>query len=498
VFATVIAQLRTAASIGFGKPFAPWALNHLIDAIIATKREFGAADVEDAGFLGGPVMNEETQREVQARHFRNQAVRGAQETAYYEHLFTRLGLDPARLSFEDIAHVPPTPKAALREAPGAFVRRTATPSFRATTTGTTGKPTSVYFSAHEMQTYIALAANSFLFSGNIDASDIVQISTSSRAALGNTCFAGACIRIGALAHLAGLVDPVHTLRLLSEEHRIPGKKPKISYLATYSSYLGELVECGLQQGYRPQDFGLECISISTEIASEGLKARARRLFGPVQFDETYSMTETWPFSGQTCSEGHLHFESVPGLLEVISPETGAPASAGEVGTIVATPLPPYRDTTILLRYDTQDVVRPVAGPFTCNLRNLQATTRLLGKLSLSIRHEHGWTFPRDVLEALEGSDDVPLPARYGFWEVPEGVAVEVVTREVGPKVRRAIEARLEEQGVPVRQLRLVGHRSELRRPVPLRCDLREMSFSTPSDTNPDLELALNGLTVRGN
>ena len=52
MFATVVAQLRTAASIGLGRPFAPWALNHLVDAIIDTKREFGVAGVEDAGFLG--------------------------------------------------------------------------------------------------------------------------------------------------------------------------------------------------------------------------------------------------------------------------------------------------------------------------------------------------------------------------------------------------------------------------------------------------------------
>lgn len=152
---------------------------------------------------------------------------------------------------------------------------------------------------------------------------------------------------------------------------------------------------------------------------------------------------------------------------------------------------------VLLRYDTQDVVRPVAGPLTCDLRHLQATTRLLGKLSLSVRHENGWAFPRDVLEALEGSDDVPLPARYGFWEVPGGVAVEVVARGTGPKVRHTIEARLEERGVPVRELRLVEHRRELRRPVPLRCDLRETSFGAPDDRSHALLLALNATTMGG-
>jgi hypothetical protein len=117
------------------------------------------------------------------------------------------------------------------------------------------------------------------------------------------------------------------------------------------------------------------------------------------------------------------------------------------------------------------------------LRNLQATSPLLGKLSLAARHEGGWTFAREVLEALEGTEEVPLPARYGFWAVLGGVAVEVVVRKsAGPRVRRAIETRLEEQGVPVRELNLVEHRGELQRPVPLRCDLKESAFRVPGDS----------------
>jgi phenylacetate-CoA ligase len=484
VFKTAVAQLRFVASVGLGRPFAQWSLDHLIDAIRETRREFGAIDVEDGGSqLGGPVLDEETRRELHLRRFRTQAVRAGQETSYYASLFERLALQPDRLRFKDIAHLPTTPKEALREDPGAFVRRTTTPCFRTTTTGTTNKPTSVYFSAHEMRMYIALAALGLLSTNRIDDSDIVQLSTSSRATLGNTCFAGACARIGALVHLAGLIEPLRTLALLAEERSIPGKKPKVSYLSIYASYLGELVEYGLQHGYCPDDFGLERSAVGGELVSEALKEGALKLFGPVEVYDDYGMTETWPFQGQSCSEGHLHFEPTSGMLEVIDPETGTPARPGQAGTLVVTPLPPYREVTILLRYDTQDVVRHLEGPLTCNLRNLQATSPLLGKLSLATRHERGWTFAREVLEALEGAEEVPLPARYGFWTVPGGVAVEVVVRKSAePRVRLAIETRLEERGVPVGELNLVEHRSELQRPVPLRCDLKEIAFGVSGDS----------------
>jgi hypothetical protein len=106
---------------------------------------------------------------------------------------------------------------------------------------------------------------------------------------------------------------------------------------------------------------------------------------------------------------------------------------------------------------------------------------LQGKLRLGIRHDQGWTFPRDVLEALEAVAEVPLPARCGFWAAPGGVAVEVVAQPDAPGLRRAIERSLEERGVPLQELHLVDDRSRLRRPLPLRCDLREAVFHPPMD-----------------
>jgi phenylacetate-CoA ligase len=492
-------------SVGFARPFSAWSLDRLFEAVKETEREFGTIDAEGVELLSGPTLDDETRREVQLRRFRTQAKRAARQCVYYEDLFERLGLDPARISFEDIARIPPTSKEALQADPGAFVSRDSSPIFCTTTTGTTGKPTSVCFSAYEMQTYIGLASIGLLLSNSIAPSDIVQINTSSRATLGNACFAGACTKIGAMVRPVGLIEAPRTLVLLTEKQRIPAKKPQVSYLNTYPSYLGELVENGLRLGYVPSDFGLERIGVGGELVSEGLKARARRLFGDdVQFDEGYGMTETWPLPGRRCSEGHLHFEPLSALLEVLALDTkvdtkAQEASPGEAGTIVATSLPPYRDTTILLRYDTQDVARPLAPKtLRCELRDQPATSPLLGKLRLAACHEDGYTFPRDVLEALEEDDNVPLPARYGFWAVPEGVGVEVVARGAGPSIRRAIGARLEERGVPVRELRLVECRSELRHPVPLRCDLREISFNTPgASTNTIVGLGLSEPETRG-
>jgi phenylacetate-CoA ligase len=248
---------------------------------------------------------------------------------------------------------------------------------------------------YELRVYAALTAISALFSGELTSEDIVQISTSSRGTLGNICLSSACAHLGAMVYLAGVTEPAHALALLAEKHHLAGKKPHTSVLYTYPSYLGALIECGLALGYRPTDFGLERIFVGGEVVTEGLKVRSQQLFGGARVIEGgYGMTELWPFGGQLCEQGHLHFEVSQGLLEVCNVETTAPTKAGETGTFVATPFYPYRETTLLLRYETGDVVQQLAEPLTCRLRHLPATGRLLGKLGLSVRHEGGWTYPR--------------------------------------------------------------------------------------------------------
>lgn len=473
--------------MAFGIAFSPRGLERIVRAMNDTKREFGALGADAGELIAGPVLDAETRREVQLRRFRKQAIRAARETEYYRGLGARAGVDLATMSFDDIQRLPLTSKDHLREQPDAFIARSATPVMRATTTGTTGRPTPVCFSQRELDAIVPLTAMSFANQAIVEPDDVVQFSISSRAWLSLTIAGGACARIGASAFVAGLVGVSQTLGLLTERRRMPRKRAQVSMLVTYPSYLGQLVEHGLGHGYRPSDFGLRRILIGGEIATAGLRERTHELFGPVEIIEGYSMTELVPFGGSLCSDGHLHYEPSGGLLEVCSLEHDGPAAPGEPGRIIATPLAPYRYTTLLVRYDTEDVVRPLADDLQCSMHALPATTHLLGKQRLSVRHEHGWTVVRDVIEALESVPAVPLPARYGFRPVRDGVGVEVVTRSQDAGTRRAIEDALLRSNVPLRRLDLRADRSELARPLPLRCDLQEMSFAIPYP--PALRLA---------
>ncbi len=491
---TAVANLRFALSMGLGRPFHQPSLDRIYRAVRQTQEEFGSLGVEMSEVLSGPALDEDTRRFLQTRRFRKQAVRGARETEYYSELFGRLGVNPAKLTLEDIVELPLTSKDAVRDNPEAFIRRTAKLGSRSTTTGTTGWPTSIYFSHDEMRTMAALSSLSSLSRGLIAADDLVQINISTRATIGVRGVAAACDGIGAGLYICGLVSPEHTLKMLTERHRLPGKKSRVSIMSTYPSYLGLLVETGRALGYQAADFGLETILAGGEVLTAGLERRAKEFFGDsVEIISNYGMTELAPLAGNHCEQGHLHFEVSMGLIEVASLEQPSRiATDGETGTIVATPFPPFRESTIFLRYNTEDVVRQLSGPLTCELRNLPATSGLLGKQRLSIRHDDGWTFLRDVVEALENLDEVPTPARYGYWAVPGGVAVEVLVRSDTAAVRRRIDDALHQNGVPVRDLRLVEDHRALDRPIPLRADMREGSFAhVPAAAKPPA-LALTG------
>jgi hypothetical protein len=130
MFETAIAQLRFAGSLASGRPFALWSLEWLIKALHDTRREFGAIGPEGAEVVRGPELDDATRREMQLRRFRAQATRAARDTEYYSRLFATLGIDAARLRHDDIAHIPLTPKEAVRDQPDAFVRRASLPPCR--------------------------------------------------------------------------------------------------------------------------------------------------------------------------------------------------------------------------------------------------------------------------------------------------------------------------------------------------------------------------------
>lgn len=465
-----IAHLRMARSIMTGSVIHLPSLVHLVQQ----QANGSAKSTAERGWPGAP--NPKMLQQAQERRIMRQLKTANEETTYYADLPERHGLNGQKFSVAQISELPITTKQDLRDRPGAFVRRGYLPTLRTMTTGTTGQGTTTLFTDRESQIFSAMSALSLLSRGIISKADIVQVSTSSRALLGNQTSMEACRQAGALVYQTGIVDPQQALAMLAQQHALAGRKRSASVLHTYPSYLGKLLEKGLALGYEPHDFGLERIIIGGEVSSPGLRRRSEALFGPVIFSEGYGISEVWPFGGTYCEEGHLHFNQLKGLMEVIDPDTGQAALPGKAGTLVLTPFLPMRESVILLRYDTGDMVRTLVDPCTCSQSHSPATSPLLGKKKFCVRTRHGWFGPRDILKILEPNCAVPLPVRFGLRATAEGLDLEVAVREATPALHEEICEQLLSAGIPVTAIRLVTDPTQLERPLPWRGDLHEQGF----------------------
>jgi phenylacetate-CoA ligase len=445
---TACRQLRYGLAMATGRTIRVSDVRGLVGDLLATRAEFGSVGQEQLREMLGSPLDPETRRDMDERRWR-MAVRNAYErTSYYRTTMDALQLDPKTLTLDRAGELPPTPKESLRSAPKAFVSRDAKPVLQAWTTGTSGIPTSFWFSRYEIELASSMAAVSLVMSAGFGPEDVLQVCVSSRAILGLHNTVEACRLIGAASFVTGIISPSETLARLTAPLNLPGKKPKVSAISVNPSYLGMLLQEAERLGYRPDDFGLEKILCGGEILTDVLRQRAEAAFG-ASITDNYAMTETFPLAGLVCSEGHLHVAADQGLVEVLDPVSFRPTEPGDVGMLVITPYPPYRETMPLLRLATGDMVRRLESSPSCELAGLPATSPLLGRASSSPASQHGAVYQRQVLELLEGQTEIPLPARYALRPVPAGLQLNVLIGRSAPELQRRLEDEILRRRLPI-------------------------------------------------
>ncbi|MFJ9610085.1 phenylacetate--CoA ligase family protein [Kitasatospora sp. NPDC101176] len=479
MFATAISQLRYGAAILTNRRIRPGDLERLARDLVATIAEFGEPG-EDSALLPGRAghVDPQLRREVARRSLRATARAAARHTAYYRRQFAAFDLDPDRLEPEDWSRVPVTPKEALRSLPAAFVSDSATPALMALTTGTSGTPTSVWFSRAELDCTIAFSTISAVLGLGLRPRHTVAYAGCSRATLPLVSAEESTTRTGAGFVQLGTVSPALALDRLASPLGLPGKDPQITHLTTSASYLAALVQEAEHHKWHSTDFGLQSISVGGEVLSAPLRRRAEEAFGAA-VSSAYLMTETLPSGATPCTQGHLHHTTEFGHLEVLDPLTLEPTAPGGLGTVVHTPYVPYRECTLLLRYATGDLVRLPAEPPGCELAHLPATSGILGR----------WNGPlsttvttREVLDLVEAEPEVPLPARHALTEGPDGTARLhlLVTRLPATALLGRLEERAGAAGLRLCDIVLHEDRATMPPTTPVRADLREHSFETGS------------------
>ncbi|MFI6787236.1 phenylacetate--CoA ligase family protein [Nonomuraea sp. NPDC050383] len=447
MFGTAVRQLGYAWSMMSGRRFRIRDVRALVDDTRATMEAFGSPGEGSDDMLA--ATDPEIQEDLTKRRMRRTIKHAMAEVPYYRRL-------------RDPDDIPPTPKLALRGMPSAFVSDLARPAVLAHTTGTTGSPTLVWFSAYEIELMSSISALGLMLAGGLRSDHLWANAISSRS-IAQILVERAVPMTGAgFVHL-GMVDPRATLDRLATPLHVPGKQPLITHLNLTASYLGALVQEAERGGWSPRDFGLAEVYSGGEVLTDALRVRAEQALGAKVFDG-YSMTEVAPVAGRVCDDGHLHLPPDQGLVEVLDPVTMEPAGPDALGVLVITPYSTFRDTTLLLRYVTGDMVRTLPEPPTCAMAAIPATSRLLG------RSVDGEVTTRDVLDLLQAEPALPLPTRFA---IEDGI-LHVVSGKDDP----ALLGRLEERAgaLAIRGIRLVETPDELPAPCQVRADLIEHSF----------------------
>lgn len=470
---TAVRQLRYGVAVLANRRIRVEDLHRLVEDILATRAELGEVGDEQRRLMQGGDLDADARRHLDARRWRVMVSRAYDETAWYRRRLDELGLRPADLTLDRMADLPPTPKPAVRALPEAFVSSRSTPVLQAWTTGTTGVPTAVWFSQYEIELATALGAVSFLLLHGFGPEDVVQLCVSSRSVLGVATTMGAFRLVGAASVLTGIVDPADALARLAAPVHLPGKKPQVTTLTANPSYLGALVQAAQRGGYGPEDFGVERIICGGEVLTDALRRRAEATFGAVLIDG-YAMTETFPVGGVVCEGGHLHLPQDQGLIELLDPVTFEPARPGEVAMLVVTPCFPYRETTIVLRLATGDLVRVLPEqPTGCSMAGVPATSPVLGRAALTATAGDRPLYQRDVLEVLESEPAVPLPARWALEAAADGADLHVAVADDDAALLGRLEDAVAERGLPVRKVVLHTDASAMPPPQFARAWLRE-------------------------
>lgn len=405
MFETGVRQIRMAVGMLAGRRLSTRNLGRLVDDALATLAEFGEPGADAQQLLGGPAATDEERLDFANRGIGRTVRRLAARSQFYGRRLAEVTDEPRRLDVEGLRAVPVTVKRDVLERPAEFLCADVEPFLATRTTGTTGRPAEIWLSRYELDLWSALSALGSVLRDELRTSDIMQVNMSSRAIAANHLIAATCRLTQTGCRLLGIMAPDDAIDNLAEG--------EATILSTYPSYLAELVVVARRRGMVPDDFKLRRITVGGEVLSPTVSEAACRTFGVPAITDLFSMTEVIPIAASTCSQAHLHYDHTMGYVELLDLRTGEPAAPGAIGSVVITPYYPYRDCMPVLRYDTRDVARRLAGePLSCELAEIPATSQILGKADSLIQAGGKVIAPRQLVEAVEALPTEPWPARY--------------------------------------------------------------------------------------
>ncbi len=286
---------------------------------------------------------------------------------HYRRSFEAAGVHPDDVrSLADLARFPFTVKQDLRDHYpfGLFaVPRERIARVHASS-GTTGKPTVVGYTAHDIDTWATLVARSIRAAGG-RAGDIVHV------AYGYGLFTGGLGAHYGAERLGCTVIPMSGGQTQKQVQLICDFKPDI--IMVTPSYMLAIAEEFARQGIDPRQCSLRVGIFGAEPWSEGMRKEIETVMGMDAVD-IYGLSEVMgPGVASECVESkdgpviwEDHF-----YPEIIDPATGQVVPEGELGELVFTSL--TKEALPVVRYRTRDLTR-LLPPTARSMRRMEKIT----------------------------------------------------------------------------------------------------------------------------
>ncbi|WP_135611429.1 phenylacetate--CoA ligase family protein [Methanococcoides sp. AM1] len=315
------------------------------------------------------TMKHDELRELQLNRLKKTAAAVYDNVSFYREKFDALGITPDDIkSVDDIKKLPMTRKTDLRDnypfglfaVPKKDIVRIHASS------GTSGKPTVVGYTANDINIWADMMARNFTMVG-LDATDTFQNAVNYGLFTGGLGFHYGIERLGAMAVPSGTGNTVRQIEMM-EDFDVTA----IHCTPSYGLYLAETVrEMGVidKLSLRVGCFGAEPWSSSTRKELESA-------FNIKAYD-SYGLSEMMgPGIGFECQEQDgLHIWSDHYIVEILD-ENGEEVAEGDKGVIVLTSL--TKEALPVIRYYTGDIARRLKSECACG-RTTDRISRILGR-----------------------------------------------------------------------------------------------------------------------
>lgn len=293
------------------------------------------------------------------------------QSPFYKRVLGERGITSDTIkTIDDVRRLPFTTKQDLRENyPFGLVGGNMKDAIRIhSSSGTTGNPTVVTYSRHDIESWANMIARSMYMVGCRDA-DVFQNSSGYGMFTGGLGFQYGAEKLGATTVPAAAGNSKRQIMFIRDFgttclHAIP-------------SYAIRLAEVFHEEGIDPRSTKLHTLFIGAEPHTDEQRRRIERLLG-VKAYNSFGMTEmNGPGVAFECQEQNgMHLWEDNYILEIIDPDTLEPVPDGEIGEMVLTTLD--RTMMPILRYRTHDLTRILPGDCPCG-RTHRRIDRIKGR-----------------------------------------------------------------------------------------------------------------------